>query len=361
EELEKQKPNYELLLKLAFQFPSIISKSLSIPLVILLDEFQELSFLANYRIDPYSLFKTSIGNGILWVLTSSKKSPSFYFENRIILPCLSEEDIKESLSNFTPSAKKRLFEISGGVPYPLFVLKERIGERETIDSFLVDEAFTDEIKDNARLYNYCEQIMDSVISEARGEGLIRAALISLAKNPQASLTDISKDIGRSTGVTKSLLSRLLETEVIECKDKRYFIPNSLLALWINMYYYGKKIELKGGIIEMLESFSHQKVSGEIFAKDKDIILPKFLSIEIRNDGLIEASGEKEKWLIRVLKEGIAKKKDIEELKNKAGNNLIAWFISMDGFSSDIFFQKIPVMLSIGDDIKTLQEILTKGE
>ncbi|MEW6680479.1 MAG: ATP-binding protein [bacterium] len=361
EELQKQKPDYSLLLKLAFQFPSIISKNLSIPIVLLLDEFQEISFVSNYRIDPYGLFKKATRNdGILWILASSKKN--LPFENKITLSGFLPEDTENLLLNFNKGAKERLFEITEGISYPFFVLLERIGNKDKIDSFLVDEALSTEIRENGRLDNYCEQMMDNAINAARGEGLIRSCLISLARNPHQKLTAISKDIRRSTGVTKSLLSRLMETEIIERKDNAYFIPNSLLNLWINIYYYGKRLEIKDPIINLLKSFNHQKVSGEIFGMEEGIILPKFLSLNIRDDGLIEGEGEKEKWLIKVLREGIAGNKELEELKGFSEKaNSLAWFISMDGFLSDVFFQKGKTMLSIGEDIKTLQEILTKKE
>jgi|GEM_PF-6803420 len=356
-ELEKQKPDYEILLRVVFSLPSIISKSLCTPLIVILDEFQDLSFLKNYRIDPYKLFKTSIDNSILWVLASSKTSLSTYFENNISLSPLSCEEIKDQLLNFTENAKERLFEVTGGIPKPLFVLLESLKKGEFIEPFLVDKALQDEIKDNGRLYHYCEQIMDSAIQEARGEGLIRACLISLARNRNANLTAIARDIRRSVGVTKSLLSRLLETEIVECHNKRYSIPNNLLALWINIYYYGKREEIKDPVIEILKGFNNQKVPGEIFGKTKDVFLPKFSSVVIGDDGLITAQSEREKWLIKVFKTKIAKERDIEELKQKAPDGSKIWFISMDGFSSDVFFQKTDIMLSIWDDIKTLQEIL----
>ncbi|MEW6103025.1 MAG: ATP-binding protein [bacterium] len=361
EELQKQKPDYSLLLKLAFQFPSIISKNLSIPLVLLLDEIQEISFVSNYRIDPYSLFKKATrDDGILWILASVKKN--LPFENKISLSGFLPEDTENLLLNFSKSAKERLFEISQGIPYPFFVLLERIEDKDKIDSFLVDEALSSEIEENGRLNNYCEQMMDCAINAARGEGLIRSCLISLARNPHQNLTSISRDIRRSTGVTKSLLSRLMETEIIERKDKGYFIPNNLLNLWINIHYYGKRLELKDPIIKMLKKFNNQRVSGEIFGKEGYVILPKFLSIKIRDDGFIETDGEKERWLIKVLKEGIATEKELEELKSYSEKtNCVAWFISFDGFSSDVFLQKGEMMLSIGDDIKTIQEILTKQE
>ncbi len=362
EELQSQKPDYELLLKLTFQLPSVISQSLSIPLVILLDEFQELSFLSNYRIDPYKLFKTSIDNSILWILASSKKSPWNTIrivspENSIALSPLSYEDIKDQLLNFEKSAKERLFEITGGIPYPLFVLLENLKGKEIVDSSLVDRVFMEEVKDNGRLYHYCEQMMDSAISEARGEGLIRTCLISLARNSNANLATISRDIRRSPGVTKSLLSRLIETEIIASLNKKYFIPNRLLNLWINIYYYGKMPEIKDPIIEMLKSFNGQRVPGEIFGKEKDFPLPLFSSIDVRDGGLIVAQSENEMWLIKVKERGIAQDWDIEELKLKGVANSKIWFISMDGFSSDVFFAKKNIMLSIGDDIQTLQEIL----
>lgn len=362
EEIEKQKPNYPLLLKLAFQFPSVISQSLSLKLIILLDEFQEISFLSNYRIDPYELFKTSIDDSVLWILASSKKAPSFYFKRNISLSSLSNEDIAPMVSNWTEGAINRLFEITGGIPYPLFVLLDCLSGKESVDAFLVDKVLQKELKDNGRLYYYCEQILDSTISSARGEGLIRASLISLAKNDNASLSTIAKDIRRSPGVTRSLLLRLISTEIIQFKDKKYFIPNKLLSLWIRIHYYGEKQEPKDPIIEILKSFNGQKVSGELFAKEQDISLPLFSSIKIRDDGFVSAEGEKEKWLIKVFEKGIATRKDIEGLINSARKvNVIPWFISMDGFAGDVFFPKMDTMLSIKDDIKTLCEILTKGE
>lgn len=363
EELQKQKPNYSLLLKLAFQFPSVISQSLSVKLVILLDEFQELASLSNYRIDPFELFKTSIDNSVLWILTSLKNAPSSYFKNHISLSSLSNEDIAPLVSNWTEWAKNRLFEITEGIPYPLFVLLDSLSEKEAVDSFLVDKTLQDQLKDNGRLYHYCEQILDSAINEARGEGLIRAPLISLAKNPNASLSVIAKDIRRSVGVTRSLLLRLIPTEIIQCdKDKKYFIPNKLLNLWINIHYYAKKQALEHPVIEMLKSFNGQKVSGELFAKEEDVFLPLFSFIKTRDDGFIEVEGKKEKWLIKVFEKGIATEKDIEGLRNSCEkSNSMPWFISMDGFEGGVFFQKMNVMLSIKDDVKTLCEILTKRE
>lgn len=361
-ELFKTKPDYSLILRLAFQFPSVISNTLSIKLIILLDEFQELSFLSTYRIDPFHLFKTSIDNNVLWILTSLKKALSPYFKNHIPLPPFSPEDIASLVSHLKGEAKNKLFEITGGVPYPLFVLLNCTKEKETVDLPLLDKLISEEMKDNGRLYHYCEQMLDAAISEARGEGLIRAALISLARNPDALLSTIAKDIRRSPAVTRTLLSRLISTEIISSKEKRYFIPNKLLSLWINIHYYGKEKEKKNPIIKMLKCFHGQNAPGEIFTKKEDVSLPLFSSIKIRDDETIEAEGEKEKWLIRVLKKGIASRNDIEDLRNVAKMaNATPWFISLDGFRSDVFFENMEVMLSIGNDIKALQEILTKEQ
>lgn len=361
EELSKQKLNYSLILRLAFQFPSVISQGLSIKLIILLDEFQEISSLSNYRIDPFELFKTSVDNSVLWILASSKKRFSFYFKNHIQLSPLLYQDIAPLVSHWKEEAKNRLFEITEAIPYPLFVLLNCVKEKEVVDLCLLDKIILDEIEDGM-LYHYCEQMLETTISEARGEGLIRAALISLAKNPSSSLSAISKDIRRSPSVTRSLLSRLISTEIVGFNGKKYFITNKLLILWINIHYYGKTLESKNPIIKMLKSFNGQNVAAEIFAKEKEITLPRFSSITMRDDGLIDAEGKKTRWIIKVFEKGLASRNDVEELREAAKMaNAIPWFISMEGFTSDVFFQKMDVMLSIGDDIKTLQEILTKCE
>ncbi|HAW49707.1 TPA: hypothetical protein DCX16_01980 [bacterium] len=358
DEIETKRPDYEKILDITFSFPSILSKELSLNLAILLDEFQSLSFLLNYRIEPFSIFKKATrNNGILWILASSKISLGAMFKNRFILSSLSKDEIKKLAEGFD---EDRLWHLTGGIPYLVLVLIDRAKRQGELE-----KVFWDEFSPQGRLYQYCEDIIDEAIYNARGEGLIKAVLVSIAYNKNPNLTRIAKDIRRKAGIAKSLITRLMETELVVCKDKRYFIPITLISWWISLYYYGKIddeiAEKPDNFLELLDKFDNQKIDGGIFGTKKDVVLPKFYSRTKRRIGdilEIEAVGDKEVWLIRILETRIAKEDDIKSLIKEAEKKQTKpWFVSKEGFVSDVFLEKRDIMLSIWNDIEELKKKL----
>jgi hypothetical protein len=356
-----------------------LAKKLDLRLILFLDNFSELSSLANYQIDPFSIFKqeASKTKRVGWVLASDRRKllegmfETFYLDGlvqtetrKLVLTLLPS-------SSFDDEAIEMIHQLTEGSPNLIELVAKELGSKKGIDPFSVNEAFFLSFTKGA-IYRYCQSQLAQKIAEARGEGLLRVVLAGLAKRGEATLSELSSDIRRKSGVTRNLLLRLMDVDLVAQKEKRYYIPNRILAWWIRMYYIGILPELpqaeieeeRDEITDLLSSFSGQKINGNLFGLKEDILLPNFDSVSVVNRGKIteiEAIGD-ESWLVRSSKslEPVFEEQ-VEDLiyeSNKMGYK--GWFISKQGFAYEAILKTDgKILLSIDEDIKAIRGCILK--
>ena len=234
-ELQKIKPDQKLIVTSAFNFLEEISKKKKV--ILCLDNFENILDLNNFTQikDILSLINFENKN-ISFVIASSA-----VFQLKKLLKNFEIIEIKnfdkaesESLINkYSIKNKKDIDEIYSltlGNPYLIKCLCERLKQVKD-----VKKAFSIELsKEN--IYRYCEETYDYSLNRARGQTLLRAVLKVLASMHQASLTEISKKIYRSAPVTKSLLERLIEVDLISKTDKKFSFNDPILEQWINLIF-----------------------------------------------------------------------------------------------------------------------------
>ena len=122
-ELDRRKPDYGLLLKLAFDFPEQLAGALDQPLMCFLDEFPELINLGNFPGigDPLKHFRASLQqqSRVAYVITGSAvtvmehlvrdhESPLFLQFRALELQPFTQEDTKRLTERCSPPCPHRL-------------------------------------------------------------------------------------------------------------------------------------------------------------------------------------------------------------------------------------------------------------
>ncbi|MBU1261381.1 ATP-binding protein [bacterium] len=401
---ELQGANWESLFLETFLFLEILAKRLDLRLILFLDNFSELSGLSNYQIEPFSIFSKSAGKTkrIGWVLASDRRKLLEGMFETLFLDGLKQAEARKlslallSSASFDDGAIERIYNLTEGSPSLIVLLTRELELKRRIDSFSVDEAFVLSFTKGA-IYHYYKNMMSQKIAEARGEGLLRVVLSFLAKRGEATLSELSGDILRKSGVTRNLLLRLMDVDLVSQKEKRYYIPSRILTWWIRMYYYGILPELpeaevivnrgsriadRGSIssirdsqfaipdsleiADLLSSFSGQKIDGSLFGLKEEIVLPIFDKVKVVKHGKIteiEAIGD-ESWFVRSCQnldvpvseeqvEGL-----IEETKRRGYKG---WFIGKQGFTYEAILKaEGKVYLSIDEDIKAIKKWMVNG-
>ncbi|MDI6751627.1 MAG: ATP-binding protein [bacterium] len=369
--------NWEDLFLETFPFLEGLAKKLDLRLIIFLDNFSFLSSLANYQIEPFSIFKqeASKTKRIGWVLASDRKRLlEGMFDEKLFLDNIEQAEARKltlsllSSAHFSDSAIERIYQITEGSPGLIVLLAKELESKRRIDSFSVDEAFLLSFTEGA-IYRYCQSIVSQKIAEARGEGLLRVALSGLAKRGETTLSDISGDIRRKSGVTRNLLLRLMDVDLVCQREKRYYISSRILAWWIRMYYYGILPELpeaspeeRDEIVDLLYSFSRQKIDGGFFGIKEDIVLPVFDKISAKKQNKIieiEAIGD-ESWLVYLSEnlEPISEEQIEGLISESKKRECKGWFIAKAGFTyKAILKAEAKVLLSIDEDIKAIRRCI----
>ena len=88
------------------------------------------------------------------------------------------------------------------------------------------------IKNNS-IYNYCNDSLNYYYNRARGQTLLKAILKVIA-NEELRLSEIAKRIYRSAPVTKSILERLMDVDIIYKKDNKFYFSDNVLRVWLKL-------------------------------------------------------------------------------------------------------------------------------
>ena len=67
-------------------------------------------------------------------------------------------------------------------------------------------------------------------------------VLRVIANEELRLTDISKKIYRSAPVTKSILERLMQTDVIHKKDNKFYFTDNTLRIWLKLISQGYEFD-----------------------------------------------------------------------------------------------------------------------
>lgn len=238
-ELEKIKPNQQLLVELAFNFAQALAEENNKKLVLCIENFDKILELNGFEqvTDVFSAIKFQQMD-VLYVVTSSaitqfKPTLAKYNFEFIELSNFSKEETKllvDKLAGKVSNAViNEIYSLTLGHPYYVYYLALRYKETNNVKRAFLLETLSKE----GNIYKLCDSILQSAISRARGKTLLNVILNVLSHYDKLRLTDIARKIFRSAPVTKSLLSRLIEVDLISKSDNLYSIHDPVLRYFIS--------------------------------------------------------------------------------------------------------------------------------
>jgi len=249
-ELQKIKPDQELLLNLAFKFPETmvdLTSKKSTPLIIGLDNFQEFFSFNNFLqlSNPLKIFKKYLldedySKKVNYKLCSSSinsvvKQLSF-IPTLEIAPFSLEETtklVKKHLLSLNSEELNSLHKYTSGIPCLInHFIQEKLSNQKISFQDLI---FQELLDTNSFTNNYLSNSYSSSLGTAKGSALLRNLVKVLSQAPRIRLTNLAKKIYKSSPVTKSLLVRLIDADLVLKEASLFTFKTPLLRVWIYLY------------------------------------------------------------------------------------------------------------------------------
>jgi len=393
--LERARDDPALQVSAALDFPEKLAAELDCYLLLLLDEFTELTVLGNYPAvrRPVQLFRAALQRqgrlgyvvaasaiSAMQHLVQDGQSPLFLqFESVEVarFPPDATLALVERILGTPPAAGagRRLHELTGGHPFYIYAVASRLGDLSPAAGAMTAEdaerAFLLEtLTRDGRIYNYCRYLYDISLSRARGYGILKAILQALAEEEGLTLSEIARRIRKGAPGTRGYLRALQEVDLLIEADGEYFYRDPVLRYWVAAMTRGIEVDLlanraalaplladleaqharlsselgrarESQLREALRVFAGQEVDGAWFGGSGRLTLPTFTQVapyrsadgQVEVDALVEtASGER--WAVELKWQNKAVgEKELTALTAKAqALHARPWCISRSGFT-----------------------------
>ena len=420
--LESVHDDPALQISTALDFPEKLANELTCHLLLLLDEFTEIEVLGNYPDvhSPIALFRAVMQRqervgyvvaasaiSAMQKIVQSGQSPLFLqFESVEVarFPPDATLALAERIIGANPSvgAGRRLHQLTGGHPFYIYAVASRansmVAEPSSMTAEDAERAFLLEtLTRDGRIYNYCRYLYDISLSRARGYGILKALLQTLAEEDGLVLSELAKRIRRSAPGTRGYLRALEEVDLLIEEGGAYFYRDPVLRYWVASVKRGIEVDpfadratlaplladleeeharlstelgraRESQVRETMRSFAGQEVDGKWFGVSGRLKLPAFTHVGTYSsaDGQVEvdalahdASGEswavELKWQRKAVGE-----KELVSLRAKArGLGARAWCISRSGFTpaARTYAKDHDILISTRSDLETLEQVL----
>lgn len=253
-ELQKIKPDQELLLKSAFAFPEELAAETDKKFTIILNNFNELLKLNNFLQikDAPSIFFNSIEKNkhSSFIIASAsvfsmKKVLKQLLPNIIEMSSFSFKETKKLFEKISGNTDDRIIKevhtLSAGIPPIIKDMARRFKDEKISNTQenikLVKYILCSELATtSSRSYFYCSKLFSDSLSRARGESLLKTIIKTMSNNQPLRLTEVARRIYRSSPVTKSLLERLVEVDMITKTDNTFDFTNPVLKQWCKLMF-----------------------------------------------------------------------------------------------------------------------------
>ena len=235
-ELQKIKPDQDLLLRMAFSFPATLPEAK----LIVMDGFQEILAFNNYAqiTDILEMFFKQIGaQKISYKLASSSvNSLMKRLDDKIpitrLLP-FTESETRELCSKISKGIDaKQVHALSQGYSIVAEAICRRYAEtKDEKKAFMIELSYN-----RSATYQYLSSIYHTSLNDARGATLLKSILKVMSQEPELRLTELARKIYRSSPVTKALLERLMEVDLVFKEDKLFKFGSPLLRAWCSLMF-----------------------------------------------------------------------------------------------------------------------------
>lgn len=415
-EMGKQKSDYAVLLHIAFDFPERLAEALGRPCMYFLDEFPELVVLASFPGvgDPLRHFRAALQRQtrVAYVITGSAisatehivrdhESPLFLQFRALELHPFTPEDTQalteKLVGRLSPAAQAAVYAYTFGHPFYVTALAERVrelasGDPEMITPDLVSQAFVLEVLESrGQIYGYCRYLYDISLQKARGYGVLKALLQTLATEDGLALSEVASRLRRQAAAARDYLRRLMEVDLLIEREGRYFYADPVFRYWVAQTTKGVAIEgfprqeelkaLVAGLAErfarvstqlgrakesevqeLLRKLAGRTVFGAYLGQTTAIQVPAFTRIEPYRspDGQIEIDAlaeNGERWAVEVKwRQKRVGRSELEQLCAIAISlQARAWCISQAGFTPEAlrFAAENGILISNADNLAAL--------
>ena len=247
-ELLKIKPEQKLLVESAFKFAEALGKDNNKKILLALDNIENLLDINNFSQikDVLSIINFESQN-VSYIATSSSVKQSLALLKKFEcyeIKNLSREEIFSLTKNFLahdePNLEKtseEIFSLSNGHPFVASAICKKYAETKNArKAFLIEL-----LQKNNPIYNYCSESLSYYYNRARGQTLLKT-ILKVVANEELRLSEIAKRIYRSAPVTKSILERLMEVDILCKKDNKFYFSDNVLRLWIKFVSQGYEFD-----------------------------------------------------------------------------------------------------------------------
>ncbi len=244
-ELLKIKPDQKLLVESAFKFAEALGKETNKKFLIVLDNFENLLDLNNFSQikDVLSIIKFESEN-VSYIMTSSAIKESLAslkkfecYEIKNLEKSEAAELIKSIIERPDQKTIDEIFALSGGHPFVTISVSKKYNEiKDVKKAFLIEL-----LQKNNPVYNYCNDSLNYYYNRARGQTLLKT-ILKVISNEELRLSEIARRIYRSAPVTKSIIERLMDVDIIYKKDNKFYFADNVLRLWVKLTSQGYEFE-----------------------------------------------------------------------------------------------------------------------
>lgn len=418
--LENARDDPATQVTLALDFPDKLAEELDCRLLLLLDEFTELSVLSNYPAvrRPFHLFRAAMQrHGRLGYIIAASAvsametmihdgdSPLFLqFESVEVsrFPPDATLALAERILRDTPApgVGRRLHQLSGGHPFYIHAVAAQLDYMAPSPADLepddVSRAFVLEtLSRTGQIYNYCRYLYDISLRRARGYGILKAILQVLTEEEGLILSEVARRIHKGASTTRGYLRSLQEVDLVMEEGGAYFYRDPVLRYWVAHVTRGVEVDPFAGrealaplladlearharlaselgqaresqVRELLRHFAGQTVEGAWFGVSGRFQLPTFRQVEPYRspDGQVQVDAladNGEQWAVEIKWRGkAAGEKELGALHQKAqALNARPWFISRSGFTpaARTYAAQHSILISTRGDLEKLEKSL----
>lgn len=419
-ELERLRPNRQMLLQEAFAFPTLLAQVTGRRVLLFLDEFQEIATLSNFN-QAKNVFKLiraakDRATNVVWcicgsiisemeAITRESQSPLFGQFSHLALFPYSRSESADLINKFIPDLDNRLVGLlhhySAGSPFYLVQLLRRlnlfVGRGEMVTENLVKRSFVAEtLSPGGLIHAYCTYLYNISLQRAKGYGVLRAILDLIATNDDPmTQSDLARQLKMTQGAVRTNLKELEHIGLLHQRNRRYFYTDSILRYWVGYVQHGIEApefpgerDLSAIMAELdkkyqqaatelgesreeqvrgiLRRFASQRIIGSLFGIDGEIVLPCFSKVEAykSSDGKVEIDAfceGNEAWAVEVKwKEKSVGRKELESFIGKSvGIPVKNWYVAKGGFTADArkYARTFEIMLSDRNQLQKIAELL----
>ena len=388
--IQSRELSQKRVLEHALNFPKILTQFLNKPFIVIVDEFQEILSLNNFKNIPEitgfmrDIFQTH--DQVLYIFAGSyvrlmqnilenPDSPFFgqlqpyyisYFDQGAALQLI-DKICQQLQLDLSRPIKKKIMKLTSGHPFYIELLIHAIYESSYTDGI----AFTGEnvekilllqlLNERSKLNFHLRYIYEDALGRARGSTILHAVLKVLAQQAPLTMTEIATRINKKQGLVQISLAELKKVDLVVRKENQYFINDPLLRWWIYFKFHHPEgaFSFQDQIVNELSTQFREKylqasselgrakefelyyfISQKQGTKVGDLLLPKF-KVLIKNymlpngDEIDLFARDDESWVFELKwKNKLVGMKELQILKKKIQVDKYV-LISKKGFTKEL--------------------------